>query len=95
VDKPGYATTEFWKALIPQALALLLVLHVVAAKDAATLQDSLLRCVEAVSALLTSGAVVFKYVEGRVRLKEAAAGQARLAAAFQAPRIAPDTRPGA
>lgn len=67
--KPGYKTTEFWIAIISQALTVLVLLGVVTIGDAATLSDALGKIVGAVFALIASAAVVIAYIRGRVELK--------------------------
>jgi hypothetical protein len=69
---PGWKTSELYKSLIPQVLAALVLLHVLTAGDAGTLGTALTQAVEAVAALVTSSVAVWKYIEGRTRVKESA-----------------------
>lgn len=68
--KPGWKTTEFWLTLAGQTVAILVVVGVVKPSEQPSLSDSLTRGVEAVFALLVSGATILSYVSGRVRLKD-------------------------
>ena len=82
--KPGYQTTEFWTALIAQALALLTVLGLVTPADGQTLDAALGKCIAAVFALLANGAIVVQYIKSRLTLKTlAGAGQPKDASAGQ------------
>jgi len=73
LDKNGWQTSEFWKSLIPQVFAALLLMHVVSGTDATTMSDALVKIVEAVFSLAGSAAVVWKYIDSRTRVKEAQA----------------------
>lgn len=67
--KPGWKTTEFYVALISQAVALLVVLGFLSDQDARTLEAALTQCVTAVFLFLGNAWVVVNYVRGRVALK--------------------------
>jgi hypothetical protein len=69
---PGWRTSEMWKSLIPQVLAVLVLLHVITTADSGTLSGALSGAVQAVAALLTSVSALWKYIEGRTRVKESA-----------------------
>src|SRR5262249_55594417 len=69
--KPGYTTTEFWTTLIGQLVALLTILGVVQGPEAATLQDSLGKCIAAAFVLITNAWVVIRYIQSRTQLKQA------------------------
>jgi hypothetical protein len=67
--KPGWQTTEFWTALVSQALALLTVLGFLTAADARTLEDALGKCVAAVFLFATNAWIVVSYIRARLELK--------------------------
>ena len=69
--KSGVTTSEFWVSMLPQLFAMLVLFHVVTAEDATTLEGALTKIMEALVSLGTSGMVVWKYIESRVRTKEA------------------------
>jgi hypothetical protein len=69
MEKPGYQTTEWWTTLISQILALLVVLHVLSARDARSLQDSITTIIGAAFLLLSNAWIVVRYIQGRVHLK--------------------------
>ena len=71
MSKPGWTTTEFWAAAASQLLALLALLGVIHASDLATLQDAVAKCVTAAAVFAANAWVVVRYIEGRVRLKQA------------------------
>jgi len=67
--KSGWKTTEFWQALIAQALALLTLLGVISAGESGALEEALSKCVVAVFALTANGLVVVHYIKSRLALK--------------------------
>jgi hypothetical protein len=69
MEKPGYQTTEWWTTLTSQVLALLVVLHVLTARDASTLQDSITTIIGAAFLLFSNAWIVVRYIQGRVHLK--------------------------
>jgi len=76
--KPGYKTTEFIGVLIsavPTVLALLVILGVIGQHEAQSLQESITAGLTAVGAFVTNALVIWKYIESRTRVKEAANGK--------------------
>lgn len=69
--KPGIASTEFWMAMIPQVLTVLVLLGVVNVGDAAMLGDAAGKLVASVVALVASALVIITYIRGRVAVKTA------------------------
>ncbi len=70
--KPGWQTTEFWLTLVPQALALAVLVGLVAPADRETLQGAVINAVTAVGALATSATAIWKYIQARTELKTVA-----------------------
>jgi hypothetical protein len=67
--KPGWQTTEFWKALITQATNLAALGGLITTQDQALLQNSLTASVTAVFVVLSNAAIVIKYIQSRHDLK--------------------------
>lgn len=70
--KPGWRTSEFWMALIGQALALLALTGVIPVGDQEQLETALANAVTAVFTILSSAAVVIRYIRSRTDLKSQA-----------------------
>lgn len=73
--KPGLKTSEFLAVLIgavPGILTLLVMFGVIGDTDVATLQEAVVAGLTAVGSLIASAAVIWKYIESRTRVKEAA-----------------------
>jgi hypothetical protein len=71
--RPGFKTSEFWQALVAQALALCALLGLVNAKDTEGLQDTLGKCITGIFALAANTFVVISYIRTRFNLKALAA----------------------
>jgi hypothetical protein len=67
--KPGWKTTEFWTTAISQLFALLVMVGVLSGGDSAQLEAAVVKCVTAIGALVTNALVIFRYIDGRIRLK--------------------------
>lgn len=72
MNKSGFLTSEFWSTLVSQALALLALLGVLNATDAATLGDALGKCLAAAFLFASNALVVIHYVRSRTLLKQSA-----------------------
>ena len=72
MNRSGFLTSEFWSTLVSQGLALLALLGVLNAGDAATLSDALSKCVAAAFLFASNALVVIHYVRSRTQLKQSA-----------------------
>src|SRR5262245_16709172 len=70
--KPGWQSSEFWIALVGQALALLALTGTIASGDKDKLETALANAVTAVFTILSSAAVVVRYIKSRSELKSQA-----------------------
>lgn len=69
---PGWRTTEFWTALISQAVAVLVLIGVITGDDAQTLEAALVQIAIAALAIAGAAAVVWQYIKSRTEVKTAA-----------------------
>lgn len=67
--KAGWKTSEFWIALISQTLTLLVLAGALTRGDEDLLADALGRMATAITALVSSSAIVWQYIRGRIALK--------------------------
>jgi len=67
--KPGWQTSEFWITIGSQLLAFLALVGLVPASDRATLESALASAVTAIFTVISSAAVVFRYIRSRSELK--------------------------
>jgi hypothetical protein len=67
--KSGWKTTEFWSTIFAQVFAVLALLGLVNAREAATLQDAANHVAEALVLFGTNAAVVLYYIKTRFHLK--------------------------
>ena len=73
--KAGYKTTEFLGVLItavPTVLTLLVMFGVIGQIDVETLRDAVIGGLTAVGGFIANAVVIWKYIESRTRVKEAA-----------------------
>jgi hypothetical protein len=70
--KPGWQSTEFWIALVGQALALLALTGTINVGDKDRIETALANAVTAVFTILSSAAVVVRYIKSRSELKSQA-----------------------
>src|SRR5438552_2076485 len=70
--KPGWQSTEFWIALVGQALALLALTGTITIGDKDKLETALANAVTAVFTIISSAAVVVRYIRSRSELKSQA-----------------------
>lgn len=71
VMKSGIRTTEFWIALAGQIVPIFVIIGVLTAEDAVTINETVVEVVKAAFALLVSLGIIWKYIESRTRVKEA------------------------
>lgn len=71
-EKPGIKTTEFWLALLAQLIPLLVIFGVIAPEEADNLQEAATQLVMAVGAFIAAVLPIWKYIDSRTRVKEAA-----------------------
>lgn len=69
--KSGYKTTEFWLTLIAQIVPVLVLLGVIGAEQAETLQGTLGDAVKAFFALVAAVLPIWKYIDSRTQVKMA------------------------
>ncbi len=69
--KSGVTTTEFWVALAGQAIPILVIVGVLTAEEAATINQTVVEAVKAIFALVVSLGIIWKYIDSRTRVKEA------------------------
>ena len=67
--KPGYKTTEFWLTVAVQILPMLVIFNVLSQPEADTLSQSIQQAVQAVAALATALAPIWRYIESRKAVK--------------------------
>jgi hypothetical protein len=67
--KPGWQTTEFWKALVTQATNLAALAGLITTQDQTLLQNALTSAVTAAFVVLSNAAIVIKYIQSRHELK--------------------------
>ncbi len=67
--KSGVFCTEFWIALVGQLLAALTLLGVLTSADALSLNDALGKGILGAFAVISAGAVAWKYIHSRTTLK--------------------------
>lgn len=70
MNRPGYLTTEFWLALVAQALPLLVTTGVIAPGDVNTLEGALTRIINSAAALLAAAWVLVSYIKSRTEVKK-------------------------
>ena len=67
--KPGYKTTEFWLTVAIQILPMLVIFNVLSQPEADTLSQSIQQAVQAIAALITALAPIWRYIESRKAVK--------------------------
>jgi len=67
--KPGYKTTEFWLTVAVQILPMLVIFNVLSQPEADTLSQSIQQAVQAIAALITALAPIWRYIESRKAVK--------------------------
>ena len=67
--KPGIKTTEFWLTLAAQIIAMLVIVGVVSSTDQQTVETAVGDAIKAVGALAASVITLWRYVQGRIELK--------------------------
>jgi hypothetical protein len=70
--KPGWQSSEFWIALVGQALAVLALTGAINVGDKDKIETALANAVTAVFTILSSAAVVVRYIKSRSELKSQA-----------------------
>ena len=68
--KPGWKTTEWFITVFSSVIAFLVILGYVKKEDADTLNNSIGNIVVAVSALITQGLIIWRYIQSRTELKK-------------------------
>lgn len=74
--KSGVRTTEFWIALAAQIIPVLVIVGLLTADEAVTINETIVEAIKAVFALAASLGIIWKYIDSRTRIKEAANGGA-------------------
>jgi len=69
--KAGWKTTEFWLTVVSSAMMVLVALGIVNMGDAAHLEDAAAKAAAAAFVFIANIAVIVKYIQGRLNLKEA------------------------
>lgn len=67
--KPGYQTTEFWLALVAQAVPLAVLFGVIPHADQPAVTSGLTEAVQNVAAVIGSAVMVWKYISSRTLVK--------------------------
>lgn len=69
--KSGVRTTEFWITLAAQVIPVLVIVGLLTADEAVTINETIVEAIKAVFALAASLGIIWKYVDSRTRVKEA------------------------
>lgn len=68
-QKPGWQTTEMWVTVVTLLVATLVGFGVVSPSEKASLESTLAHAAESAVALVTAGAVVWRYIAARQAIK--------------------------